>query len=581
MKYICLFIFSFYSILSFAQEDSVVGRDLINKERFSYIKSNNDGATATFSEVDGEEILNLKTIVQPKFIYKHTTTLPINAERIKENTALLLSFDAITQESSEETGEAKLMVQVRQTDSFKENLDRTLNIGSVWKRYYIPFLTTQNISKNDLGIVLQYGFQPQEILLKNIKFEVFDETVTIDQLPKTKVTYIGMEPDAQWRKDANARIEQFRKSDFEINILKDGKPVPNANLKIELKRHSFPFGATMHASEILNNENQYQKFKNAFGLTVLGNDLKIKRWSRKENRAITLAAIDKLRRDNISVKGHVLIWPGFQYNPGIVKKNAKNPEKLEKIIKSHIYSVLDATEGKITHWDVTNETYTNRDFQNLFGNEELLYDGFRILRNRQPNVYRFTNEYGIISKGGIDSKKQLWYYDYIKRVDENTHNAVQGIGIQSHMGTDLTPPERVLEILAFYATLGKQISISEFTMDEQDPVVREQYTRDFMIAAFSHPNVAEFMFWGFQEDGRGKVDIYEADGTIGEMGKAYFSLVNGAWKTNISEATNSKGQLINRGFNGLYEFSVTVDGETKKGYFDIQPNSDNKINIEL
>ena len=32
-----------------------------------------------------------------------------------------------------------------------------------------------------------------------------------------------------------------------------------------------------------------------------------------------------------------------------------------------------------------------------------------------------------------------------------------------------------------------------------------------MIAAFSHPNVSEFLFWGYVEDEREKVDIYKKE----------------------------------------------------------------------
>lgn len=573
-KYFYILI-AIFSTMACAQQPK--GRDLLQSERLSSMSSRDAAGKITYEN----DVLSVTTVEQPKFIYKLANTLPIKKEKVSKDAVVLLSFEGKTTKSSEETGEAKLLIQLRQSDSFKDNLDRTLNIGSVWKQYYIPFQATQNISKDELAVVLQFGFQPQELALKNIKFEVFPKNTALENLPKTEVTYLGMEPDAEWRKIANARIEKLRKSDFNISVTKDGIPVENAQVDIELVRHSFPFGATMHAEEILNDKDQYERFKKAFGLTVLGNDLKIKRWSNKSRRKQTMKAIDMLRADNIAVKGHVLMWPGFQYNSDEVKANKNNPEKVKEIVRKHMWSILAATDGKISHWDVVNEAYTNKDFQNLMGGEEFLYEAFKIVKNKAPQVTRFVNEYGIISKGGIDTQKQQWYYDYIKRVDAHVPGAIQGIGIQSHMGTDLTPPERVIEILSYYATLGKPISISEFTMDEKDPAVREQYTRDFMIAAFSHPNVAEFMFWGFQEDGREKVDIYEKDGTIGEMGKAYFSLVDKEWKTTLSRKLTNNKPINSKGFHGLYQYTVTVDGEEKTGYFEVQNQKMNDIKIEL
>ena len=56
---------------------------------------------------------------------------------------------------------------------------------------------------------------------------------------------------------------------------------------------------------------------------------------------------------------------------------------------------------------------------------------------------------------------------------------------------------KVIEILNRFATLNKEIAISEFTLDiMDDEELRAKYTRDFMIATFSNPSVKEFLFWG-------------------------------------------------------------------------------------
>lgn len=564
-----------------ATAQSPKGKDVVQNDRLQFMSAKKNGSKVSYKQVDGQALLLIETLEQPKFIYNYVSQIPLNKQSVEKGQVTLFSFQAKTETSSEETGEAKVHIQLKQSGSYKDNLEYTLNIGSNWRTYYIPFETTKRISKEDLAVVLQYGYSPQSFSIKDVSFKIFEKGTQLSELPKTEITYKGMEADAQWRKDANARIETLQKGNFSLQFTKDGKPVSGEAVQVTLKQHRFPFGAMMHADDVLNDAEMYSKFKKAFSHTVLGNDLKIKRWIQPENRPISLNALKTLHTDGVSVKGHVLIWPGFQYNPSIIKKNKNNPEQIKTIVRDHITSILDATNGLVTHWDVTNETYTNRDFQKVMNGEEFLYEGFNTIKESYPNVGRFTNEYGIISKGGIDAQKQQWYYDYIKRVDAHTGNAVQGIGIQSHMGSDLTPPERVLELLAYYATLGKQISISEFTMDVQDAEVREQYTRDFMITAFSHPNVTEFMFWGFQDDGRGKVDIYEEDGSLGEMGKAFFSLVDGEWKTELSGKTDKEGLLSGRGFFGVYEYTYVDKGEVKSGTFTVAPRSENTFQVEL
>lgn len=574
-----------YLLLCFAfacAQNKPVGENIIDQKRINFLNSKSDlSAIEKTKDENGSVQFLVKTLEEPKFIYNCASNLPLIKNNYKKGTVFLLSFKAKTETSSLETGEAKALFIFKQLDNYKGNIDYTQSFSSDWQTYYLPFEADRYIKKDVLGLVIQYGYKPQSFQIKDIEFEVFPEGTKLENLPKTDITYQGMEDDAQWRKDANARIEAIRKGDFSVQFTKEGKPISNKKVNIKLVNHAFPFGARMAAEDIVDNTDDYKNFKKAFNSLVLGNDLKIKHWDRQDKRQQTLKALDILKAEGYPVKGHVLIWPGFNYLTKEVRANKDNPEKVIEIIESHVNNILDGTKGKVTHWDVVNEAYTNKDLQKVTGSEEILYNGFRTIAQKQPNVRRFTNEYGIISKGGIDTQKQQWYYDFIKRMDDNTGGLVQGIGIQSHIGSDLTPPERVLEILAFYATLGKQISISEFTMDVQDAKVREQYTRDFMIAAFSHPNVSEFLFWGNTEDGRKKSDIFNTNNEIGVMGKAYFSLVHEAWKTNLNGTTSEEGLVAGRGFLGTYEYSFVEDGKVVTGTFLLKPRQRDIIKIEL
>lgn len=559
-----------------------VGIDLIDAKKIQYLNT-----TSRFSNIkktkdeEGNLQFLFETTEEPKFIYNCATSLPIEKKGYHKGTVFLLSFKAKTQTASLETGEAKAFFILKQTNDYKGNIDYTQSFTSEWQTYYLPFQANRYIKQDDLAMVIQYGYRPQSFLIKNIKFEVFPEGTNIENVPKTKITYLGIESDASWRKEANQRIEILRKGKFTLQFYKNDKPLQNKTLNVKLKNHLFPFGARMAAQDIVNNTDDYKNFKKAFNSLVLGNDLKIKHWQDSNKRETTLKALNILNQDGYSVKGHVLIWPGFNYLTNQIRENKNNPEMVNQIIENHVNNILEGTQGNITHWDVVNEAYTNTDLQKITGSEEIIYNAFRTLAKKQPTVRRFTNEYGIISKAGIDTQKQQWYYNFIKRIDDNTGGLVQGIGIQSHIGSDLTPPERVLEILSFYATLGKQISISEFTMDIQDSKVREQYTRDFMIAAFSHPNVSEFLFWGNTEDGRGKSDIFTKDNKIGVMGKAYFSLVHDAWKTNINLTTSDNGTISGTGFFGKHEYSFVDDGKLITGTFEIKPRQTNFYKIDL
>lgn len=577
---IIAFLFLCFNITLQAQQIPEPKVNLIDYEKLKFLNTSDEMGSVSSNKSKELQDLEFKveTLIHPDFIYNLATNIPIKKQNIQSGEILLLSFSAKTISANLETGEARSLWLLNVSENPREKVFNTVSISSEWQQYYLPVELRQDVKAKDLKLVLQYGFPPQEFLLKNISLHLYDKQTDISALPKTKVTYAGMEAEALWRKAALNRIEKNRKGKLEVMFTRDGKGVADVPIQIELKRHHFGWGAGIDADEVLNTPDYLRHFSKAFNLAVFRNDLKIKRWSKPKKREITLAAIDLVANENIDIKGHVLIWPGFRYLTPNFRKNKNNPAKITNMMENHVADILKQTDGKVNRWDVVNEAYTNRDLQEITGSEEILYNGFRAVAKQNKKTLCFTNEYGIISKGGLDQKKQQWYYEYIKRVDKETDGLVDGIGVQCHMGSDLTPPEKVLDLLNYYGQLKKKISISEFTMEVKDPEVRKQYTKDFMTAAFSHPSVSEFLFWGFQWE---KADIFTDDWRLGIMGEAFYELVHKEWKTKITKTTNRKGCLEDRGFYGTYEYTYIDGDEVKKGTFDLLPGGKKHIKVEL
>lgn len=84
----------------------------------------------------------------------------------------------------------------------------------------------------------------------------------------------------QWRDDANARIEQFRKGDLSISVIDAaGNAVPGAAVEVEMQRHAFGFGTAVKASRInggggADNAMYREKILENFNHVVFENDLK-------------------------------------------------------------------------------------------------------------------------------------------------------------------------------------------------------------------------------------------------------------------------------------------------------------------
>lgn len=575
MKFWLLAIICFLgTFIGFSQEN------LIDQSQMKYLQPQNEQVGGVKILEENGSLVQFETNEQPKFIYDLSTKIPLTANRsFKKGEVFLVSFQARTLASEIETGEGRTHWLLKQDQGYKNNLEFTLSFTGEWKEYFIPFELQKDVEKGGLNLVVQYGYRPQKFQIKDLKFKSFGQT-DISKLPKTEITYAGMEPDAAWRKKAFQRINSIRKGDFQLSFFKNNQPLKNEEVKIELKKHDFSWGAAIRAKDLLENPAVIENLKNGFNKVVLENDLKIKSWSGEWSRDRALEALDLLKKEGFKVKGHVLVWPGFHYLTNDFRENKDNPEKLEKLVLDHVEHIVTETQGKIENWDVVNEAYTNQDLQEKIGSEKFIFDAFRKVHQLDSQAGLFTNDYGILSKGGLDTQKQQWYFHFVQRIDENTNGLVDGIGLQSHIGSDLTPPEKVLEILNFFGKSGKNLSISEFTMDIQEPEIREGYTRDFMIAAFSQPQVSEFLFWGFNESNSKKVDIYTKNWQKGAMGKAFYGLLNNEFDSSIQQKLQN-GHLGQRGYFGKYKYEIELNGEQFSGEFEIRPGSNNEIRIDL
>ena len=138
----------------------------------SIISTNKEFGKVTRKENNSFEITTHKL---PKFIYNSASAIPLNNDSFSSGRIFLFSFSAKTTKSSLETGEAKINLLFKQSNSYKNNIISTQSISSHWQKYYVPFQTNINVDKNDLAIVLHYGFRPQAFQIKDIKFELFSE----------------------------------------------------------------------------------------------------------------------------------------------------------------------------------------------------------------------------------------------------------------------------------------------------------------------------------------------------------------------------------------------------------------------
>jgi GH35 family endo-1,4-beta-xylanase len=468
--------------------------------------------------------------------------------------------------SIESTGEAYIKLNVeRNAPDYRKSVSSGTLVTSNWRRIQVPFRMVESYQPGGAIIDFWIGYDPQVIELGGISIENHGPSASAP-LPARGYTYPGAEADAPWRAAAAERIERIRKSGLSLRVIDaNGAAVAGAAVKVRMKRHAFGWGSAVAASAILGVNQDAATYretaKRLFNQVVVENDLKWPQWEQDRNRAMRL--LDWLHDNGLgAVRGHNMVWPGWQYLPADLRALSPDPEALRRRIDNHILAIGSATRGRVIDWDVVNEPIPNRDLQNILGDYELVR-WFQLARAADPEARLYINEYDIETGGGRNRRKQDQYFDLIRDLLDRGA-PVGGIGIQGHFGSDLTDPVKVFEILDRFARFQLPIKITEFDINISDEELQADYTRDYLTICFSHPAIESVLIWGFWE-GRHwlpSAALYRRDWSEKPNGKVWRELLFEKWWTNAEVVTNAEGKAEVNGFLGDYEIEVTASGRT-------------------
>lgn len=538
--------------------------------------------TTSFVEVDGQ---SFKEALRAQVKEKSQNTWDVqlgttNKTAVERGDVLLFTFYFRTEWVPQESGEAETEFNFELArEPWTKSVSYNTRAASQWKQVYVPFVAKESYKAGEAQLTFRLGYPPQTIEFAGATLENFGKQLALADLPRTKTTYPGIEDDAAWRAEADARIDKLRKGELKV-IVKDarGKPVKGASVHARMTKHAFPFGTAVPAATLLSKGDDKLKglLQEHFNLATLENDLKWEPLAGDWGTGFTLeravAGLDWLLERGIAPRGHVLVWPGWNELPAYLKQHEKDPDKLRTEVEKHIREVVRAVKGKVVAWDVVNEPFTNHDLLDILGHE-IMVDWFKIARAEDPQAKLYINDFAILSGGGGTTAHRDHYEQMIQLlVDKKA--PFDGIGMQGHFGSSLTGPEDLMKILDRYAKFKKAISVTEYdvVIDEED--VAAQYTRDFYTTLFSHPAVEAIVMWGFWDNMHWKKNspMYRNDWSLKPAGQAYRDLVLGKWRTDEQGQTDKKGGFSTRGFLGAYDIEVkvgdqvkTVQAELKKG----------------
>jgi len=514
------------------------------------------------------------------------TAAPVNAGDV-----LWASFWLRGAETMDETGEAYVRV-LFQSDRppWNKSLVVQWGAGKKWRKVECPFLSVESYATQGAVLTFAFASGPQAIEIGGVNLVNYGKTATIETLPRSVLTYAGREADAPWREAARERIDKIRKGGLRVLVkTAAGEPVSDAAVSVQMTRHAFPFGT----AAVVTGGNG-QRFGHAYGRYYWftpeddqAYDYWLRRWFTKVTpetalmtngwvgqwphlgREVAINGVNRYIETGFDVRGHILVWPAWKYFrlPGIEQAKGK-PEVLGPMVINHILDEVSAFKDNIFEWTLLNEPFAHHDLMDVLGREAMV-DWFKAGRQASPNAKLYINDYAILSGGGMDLGHQDHYAETIQfLIDRGA--PLDGIGLQGHFGDDVTPPDKVYEILNRFAAFGRALQITEFDINSLDRALQADYTRDFMTIVFSHPAVCGFSLWGFWEQAHWRPDaaLIDKDWKLKPNGEAFEKLVRGEWWTQEERKTGADGACAVRGFLGDYQ--VTVQHGAERRAYEVQ-----------
>jgi GH35 family endo-1,4-beta-xylanase len=381
---------------------------------------------------------------------------------------------------------------------------------------------------------------------------------------------------ADWKSEANARIEANRKRNAQIAIVDSvGAPVPGLTIDIQQIGHRFAFGTCIAYSPLLNNATYRNFILSHFNWAVCENESK---WTENEK---TQGNIDYTKADyiynwcntnGIPMRGHCIFWEQSSSLPSWVTSLGYAPwpqtSALYTACQNRLNSAVPHFQNKFLHWDVDNEQLSDSLFDRLEVNPSDVNS--RVWMHQRaheldPTCKLFVNEYSGNSFGGYDSGPYVTLINNLR----NKGAPIHGIGIQAHLqeNTTFNPESYYNNVLQPLAGQNLPIWATEFDASHTSEITSADNIENFIRICFSHASVEGIIFWGFMQNQMWRSNAYlvTSSGTLTERGTRYESLMN-EWTTSDSNTSNTSGQVDFRGFHGTYEITLSAPGQDSELY---------------
>ena len=537
----------------------------------------NDASVARFETIEVAarpfvRALRATTVQQPRQSWDIQVVMQTTGP-VRKNEVCLLSFWARGPASQDESGDAWINAFLQQNHPpHQKVVSAQISVNQEWRHVAVAARVPIDLPEGGSNVAFHLGFQPQTVELADVRLVKYGPEVDPRSLSTLKLGYKGREENAPWRAAAAERIERVRKGDLVVRVVDAaGRPVPDADVHVAMRRHAFGFGAAVTARNLCRQGPDGDRYRETverlYNKVVFENDLKWGPWDvAKSNRHDRYRqewrdrAFAWLNERGIEVRGHYVTWAPLDKAKG---KYTGKPNLLRRDLWAHMADKLPAVGARVGEWDAVNHIVGwGETFEEVCGGKQIYADVIKHTRELTPGIELWVNEGQVLPSGRrIQPYVQMIQYliDHDAKPD--------GIGFMGHFGaTSLTPPGRLWQVFERFATLVPNLQLTELDVQTGgDEELQADYLRDVMTLAFSHPAFQGIVMWGFWEGKHWKPDaaLYRKDWSIKPNGQAWLDLVGRDWRTDEAGQTGPDGVLRTRGFLGDYSITVTAGGKTR------------------
>ena len=415
-------------------------------------------------------------------------------------------------------------------------------------------------------------------------------------------------------------IENYRKGDAKITVTdENGKPIPNARIKVKQKSHEFRFGANLFMLEELEtsekNEAYKKYFRDVFNMATLPfywdalePERGLPRYAKDSPKVYRRPAPDLCmefcEEHGIEPREHALAYerhfPTWLYDASI--------EEVKAELERRYAEISERYGDKIPTIEVTNEMEWDTGRTSFYDQPDYVEWCFKLAEKYFPQNQLCINDHSELcwaDKCRATDK----YYAYVE-ANMLKGARIDAIGMQYHLFYRredeykrtrlLLNPEKLYGHMDLYSNLGKPLQITEVTVpsyswNADDEEIQSEIIEKLYTIWFSHPSVEQIIYWNL-------VDGYANGAKPGDMtvGENYYhgglirfdmtpkpaflklkELLEERWHTEAELVTDQNGNAEFRGFYGDYTADVAVNGQVLTTKLSLSKASENSIDIVL